>query len=106
LVDGGGADDTMVDLSENVPEVSQEKSSTGGPVSVNGQNSRLAEAVLSASSRRESEAEAAKTKASIASLVTCIKKHNICIFIVHTVVLFPVLFFRGDEGVCVPLNIL
>jgi len=64
LVDGGGADDSMVDLSENVPEVLQEKSSTNGPGSLSEQNSRLAEAILSASSRRESEAEAVETKMS------------------------------------------
>jgi len=34
MVDGGGADDSMADLSENVPEVLQEKSSTSGPGSL------------------------------------------------------------------------
>lgn len=64
LVDGGGADDSMVDLSENVPEVLQEKSSTSGPGSLSEQNSRLAEAISSASSRHENEAEAVKTQMS------------------------------------------
>ena len=73
MVDGGGADDSMVDLSENVPEVLQEQSSTSGPGSLSEQNSRLAEAILSASSRRESEAEAVKTQASTAVLVAYIK---------------------------------
>jgi ElaB/YqjD/DUF883 family membrane-anchored ribosome-binding protein len=73
LVDGGGADDSMVDLSENVPEVLQQKSSTSGPGSLSEQNSRLMEAILTASSRRENEAEAVKTQASTAVLVACIK---------------------------------
>jgi hypothetical protein len=75
LVDGGGADDSMVDLSENVPEVQQEKS-TSGPGSLSEQNSRLAEAILSASSRRQSETETVKTQASTAVLVACIIKCN------------------------------
>ena len=73
MVDGGGADDSMVDLSENVPEVLQEKSATSGPGSLSEQNSRLVEAILSASSRSESEVEAVKTQASTAVLVACIK---------------------------------
>jgi hypothetical protein len=73
LVDGGSADDSMVDLSENVPEVLQEKSSASGPGSLSEQNSRLAEAILSDSSRHESEAEAVKTQASTAVLVDCVK---------------------------------
>lgn len=73
MVDGGGADDSMVDLSENVPEELQEKSSTSDPGSLSEQNSRLAEAILSASSRHENEAEVVKTKASTAVLVACIK---------------------------------
>ena len=63
----------MVDLSENVPEVLQEKSSTSGPGSVSEQSSRLPEAFLSASSRHRSEAESAKTEASTAVFVACIK---------------------------------
>jgi ElaB/YqjD/DUF883 family membrane-anchored ribosome-binding protein len=78
LVDGGGTDDSMVDLSDNVPEVLQEKSSTSGPGSLSEQNSRLAEAILSASSRRQSETEAVKTQASTAVLVACIIKYNFC----------------------------
>ena len=73
MVDGGGADDSMVDLSENVPEVLQEKSSTSGSGSLSEQNSRLAEAILSASSRCESEVEAVKAQASTAVLVACIE---------------------------------
>jgi hypothetical protein len=85
LVDGGGADVSMVDLSENVPEVLQEKSSTSGPGSLSEQNSRLAEAILSASSRRQSETEAVKTQASTAVLVACITKCNFLCFLFSVV---------------------
>ncbi|XP_033607424.1 ADP-ribosylation factor-binding protein GGA1 isoform X2 [Cryptotermes secundus] len=64
LVNGGGTDDSMVDLSEDVTEVCREESTTGGPGSSTEQNCRLAEAFVSASARQGSEEDAAKTQVS------------------------------------------
>lgn len=63
-MNGGGTDDSMVDLSEDVTEVCREESTTGGPGSSTEQNCRLAEAFVSASARQGSEEDAAKMQAS------------------------------------------
>jgi hypothetical protein len=63
-VNGGGADDSMVDLSEDVTDVSQEESTAGGPRSITEQDSRLAEAFLPVSARQGTEVDAMKTEAS------------------------------------------
>jgi hypothetical protein len=75
LVDGGGgADDSMVDLSEDVPEPLQEKSTTSGPDSNSEQNSRLADAFFSASARHGTEVEAVRTQASTAHVCCLYRK--------------------------------
>jgi hypothetical protein len=63
-VNGGGADDSMGDLSEDVPEVCREESTAGGPGSSTEQNGRLAEAFVSVSARQGSEVDAVNTQAS------------------------------------------
>jgi hypothetical protein len=75
VIDGGGTDDSMVDLSEDVPEVLQEKSTASGPGSVG--ESRLAETFLSASSKHPSEVEVAKTQVSTAN-VCCVCRKTLC----------------------------
>ncbi|XP_069694970.1 ADP-ribosylation factor-binding protein GGA1 isoform X2 [Periplaneta americana] len=56
LVNGSGADDSMVDLSEDVAELTHEESAASGAGSISEQNSRLAEALMSASTRQGTEA--------------------------------------------------
>jgi hypothetical protein len=66
-VNGGGADDSMVDLSEDVTEVSPEETASGSG-SISEQNSRLAETSLSSSARHVAEVETVKTQVSVTSL--------------------------------------
>lgn len=63
-MNGGGADDSMVDLSEDVIEVRREELAASGPGSSTEQDGRLAEAFVSASARQGNEVDAVKMQAS------------------------------------------
>lgn len=75
-MNGGGTDDSMVDLSEDVTEVCQEESTPAGPGSSNEQNCRLAEAFVSvsASARQGGEEDAVKTQASRSARTSTISR--------------------------------